>query len=95
MKPFYFYILQCSDGSYYIGHTDNIEKRIAEHKAKKYAGYTATRLPVRLKYTYECESRESVIELEQKVKKWSRRKKEALIAQNWDLLKLLAKRKSI
>jgi len=48
MLTFYVYILQCSDGSYYVGHTENIELRLSEHKNKKYSGYTSTRLPINL-----------------------------------------------
>ncbi len=50
MNCFYVYILKCNDDSYYIGHTDNIEKRIAEHDSASYPGYTQTRLPVKLVY---------------------------------------------
>jgi len=42
---FWVYILRCSDGSYYTGHTDNLEKRIAEHQSGAIQGYTSTRLP--------------------------------------------------
>ena len=47
MQYFYVYILLCSDGSYYTGHTDNIETRIAEHRLGFYDGYTAARLTIR------------------------------------------------
>ena len=45
---FWVYILRCSDGSYYTGHTDNLESRIAQHQSGECEGYTATRLPVEL-----------------------------------------------
>ena len=48
MLLFYVYILKCDDNSYYIGHTDNIEKRISEHKFEKYSGYTSSRLPIKM-----------------------------------------------
>lgn len=50
MNCFYVYILRCIDSSYYIGHTDNVEQRIAEHASGFYPCYTKTRLPVELVY---------------------------------------------
>jgi predicted GIY-YIG superfamily endonuclease len=55
---FYVYMLRCSDGSYYVGHTDNIEKRISEHNIGKYEGYTSSRLPVIPVYTQDFATRE-------------------------------------
>jgi len=43
---FWVYILRCADNSYYTGHTDNLEKRIAGHQEGEVEGYTSTRLPV-------------------------------------------------
>ena len=48
MLPFYVYMVRCRDGSYYIGHTDDLERRIAEHNCGMTSGYTTTRLPVQL-----------------------------------------------
>jgi predicted GIY-YIG superfamily endonuclease len=45
---FWVYILRCADNSYYIGHTDNLEERLAKHRTGEIEGYTSTRLPVRL-----------------------------------------------
>lgn len=45
---FWVYILRCADNSYYTGHTENLEERIAKHKAGAIEGYTSTKLPVRL-----------------------------------------------
>ena len=47
------YILKCRDDSYYIGHTDNLEKRLADHANGQGCKYTADRLPIRLVYTEE------------------------------------------
>jgi len=92
MNTFWVYILKCADDSYYVGHTDNIEKRIAEHRCKKYSGYTSKRLPVKLVYSCSFNTRNQAFEAEQKIKGWSRRKKEALITKDWNLLKKLAKK---
>jgi predicted GIY-YIG superfamily endonuclease len=48
---FYVYILKCSDGSYYVGHTDNLEARLVQHERGEVAGYTSRHLPVRLVWT--------------------------------------------
>ena len=50
MEPFFLYILKCADDSYYIGHTDNLEKRLSEHYEGKASAYTAFRLPIKLVY---------------------------------------------
>ena len=92
MEYFYLYILKCSDDSYYTGHTDNIEKRLAEHAIGNDEGYTARRLPVVLVYCATFPSRIEALEAEQKIKSWSRKKKEALIKSDWDSLSRLAKK---
>ena len=79
MLPFFVYILKCSDGSYYTGHTDNIESRISAHHQGKGGIYTSERLPVELVYNGLCGSRAEAIENERKIKSWSRAKKEAFI----------------
>jgi predicted GIY-YIG superfamily endonuclease len=93
MNDFYIYILKCSDSSYYIGHTDNIEKRIAEHSANEYDCYTSDKLPVEVVYVQPFGSRNEALASERQLKKWSRKKKEALIQENWSDLSLLAKKK--
>jgi len=45
---FWVYILRCADGSYYTGHTDNLEQRIGQHNAGAIEGYTHSRRPVTL-----------------------------------------------
>lgn len=92
MRPFFVYLLRCSDSSYYCGHTDNLELRMQQHQAAD-TGYTATRKPVELMWQGEFETREGAIAFEQQVKGWSRAKKEALIAGNWDKIQALAKSK--
>ncbi len=93
MLQFYVYILKCSDGSYYTGHTDDLEKRIAEHNAGTYMCYTVTRLPVFLVFVQEFASRAEALEAERKIKKWGKRKKDALVYKGWDGIIALRKRK--
>jgi len=90
---FWVYMLRCADGSYYVGHTDDLEKRVTEHEAGATGAYTATRLPVRLVFADEFPSREEAIAAERQIKGWSRRKKEALIQRNWTVIRHLARRR--
>ncbi len=93
MKPFFVYLLRCADGSYYAGHTDNLETRLEQHKLGQ-IGYTATRKPVELVWQGEFETREQALAFELQIKGWSRAKKEALIAGDWKQIKDLAKSRS-
>jgi len=79
-RPFFTYMLRCSDKSYYVGHTDDLERRLAEHETGAIGGYTATRRPIQLVWFEEFPTREEAKVVEAQLKKWSRRKKEALIA---------------
>ena len=89
------YVLKCADTSYYTGTTRaELEKRIAEHQARTFGGYTATRLPVRLIYSQYFEQITDAIAAERQIKRWSRRKKEALIAGDFENLRVYAKRQT-
>ena len=80
---FWVYILRCADASYYTGHTDNLEYRIAQHRSGEVEGYTSTRIPVELVYTQEFTTREEALAAEFRIKGWSRKKKEALMRDDW------------
>ncbi|MFQ5343254.1 MAG: GIY-YIG nuclease family protein, partial [Anaerolineae bacterium] len=86
------YILRCADGSYYTGRTADLEKRVAEHGAGEGSNWTKHRLPVELVFAQEMPDDHHAFLVEQQIKKWSRAKKEALIAGNWDMLRWLAKK---
>jgi len=92
MNSFYIYILLCSDNSYYIGHTDDIEKRIAEHNLGEGDCYTSTRLPVEVVFVDHFATRDEALAMERQIKKWRRKKKEALIKGNWNEISLSAKK---
>lgn len=85
-NSFWVYILKCSDGSYYTGSTNNLERRINEHNFKKYKGYTSSRLPVELVYSQKFDNPNEAISAERQIKGWSRKKKEALIKGDFDEL---------
>ncbi len=88
---FWTYILRCADDSYYTGHTDNLEKRIGQHQIGEYQTYTATRRPVHLIWSKEFASREEALAAETQIKGWSRKKKEAMMRNDWKEVSLLAK----
>ncbi len=72
---FYVYILECADGSYYTGHTDDLEKRLRTHNKGEASGYTSTRLPVNLVFCQDFPTREEAFEAERRIKGWRREKK--------------------
>lgn len=88
---FYVYILHCSDSSYYMGHTDNLESRVWAHQTGQVARYTAKRTPVTLEFAEEFPTRIDALERERQIKGWSRSKKADLIRRDWGLLQRLAK----
>ncbi|MDQ3048663.1 MAG: GIY-YIG nuclease family protein [Bacteroidota bacterium] len=91
LKYLYVYILKCSDNSYYTGITNNPERRLEEHNQKlNNFSYTASRLPVSMIYCERFTNFELAIRWEKRIKDWSRKKKEALIIENWDQLKIQA-----
>ena len=78
--------MKCSDDSYYTGVTNNLEKRINEHQSGIIKGYTSSRLPVKLVFSERFSDINQAINFEKQIKGWSRRKKEALINRDFDLL---------
>ena len=72
-------------------HTDNIDGRLAAHQMGQVPGYTFKRRPVELVFAEELPSREDVLARERQIKGWSRGKKEALIARDWERLVRLSK----
>ena len=93
---FWVYLLKCADQSYYTGHTDNLENRLAQHHLKLIPEcYTSTRLPVQLVFSQEFATREEALASERQIKGWSRKKKEALIMGDWEALTAYAKRPTL
>jgi putative endonuclease len=82
----YMYILECSDRSYYTGSTKNLERRLWQHQNGLGANHTAKRLPVTLVYYELFERVSDAFYREKQVQGWSRKKKEALIASDFNLL---------
>jgi len=89
------YIVECKDWSYYIGVCNDIERRLGEHNTgHDESAYTFSRRPVELKYFETFTDVNQAITREKQLKRWSRKKKQALIAENFNRLKELAKSKS-
>ncbi len=88
---FHVYILLCSDHSYYVGHTENVDHRMAQHSDGIGSKYTADRRPLTLLWTMDCPSRDSAFMAERQLKGWSRAKKEALMRGDIDQLTILAR----
>ncbi|MES2224434.1 MAG: GIY-YIG nuclease family protein [Patescibacteria group bacterium] len=77
---YYAYILQCNDGTYYVGSTNDIERRVHHHNTSKAgAHYTKIRRPVSLAYKEACETYADVRRREGELKRLTRAQKTALI----------------
>lgn len=95
MKQYFVYILLCADNSYYVGITNDIERRIDEHQSGvNPESYTHKKRPVKLVFCERFTEVEQAITFEKQVKGWTRKKKEAIINGNWELLPELSKRRT-
>ncbi len=89
---FWVYVLRCSDGSYYTGHTDSLERRIGQHSTGAIAGcYTFNRRPLMVVFSQEFSTREEALASERQIKGWGRKKKEAMIRGDWEEVSRLAR----
>jgi LAO/AO transport system kinase len=93
-KPFHTYLLRCADDTYYAGHTDDLDRRMAQHHTGEIDGYTSSRRPVQLVWVGEATTREEALAFEMRIKSWSRAKKEALIAGDWQRVSELSRARS-
>ena len=87
----YLYILLCSNGLYYTGSTNDLERRLAQHKNGEGANFTKKHLPVELVYLEEFQRIDEAYYREKQVQGWSRKKKEALISGEQNKLPELSK----
>ncbi|MFH2094101.1 MAG: GIY-YIG nuclease family protein [Bacteroidota bacterium] len=93
MKTYYIYIVQCSDGLYYTGMTNDLERRIMEHQnGEDPRSFTFRRRPVNLVWYTSTNDVGYAIDKEKQIKKWSKAKKEALIRSDWYTLVNLSKK---
>ncbi|WP_394998669.1 TrmJ/YjtD family RNA methyltransferase [Sphingomonas sp.] len=83
-------MLLCGDGSYYVGHTDDLELKLAQHQAGTLDEYTTRRQPVVLAWSVPFADQAAAFAAERRLKGWSRAKREALIAGDERLASQLA-----
>ena len=94
MKRYYVYMVECSDGSYYIGITNYLERRIGPHNfGWDPKAYTHERRPVRLVYSEDFANVDQAIQWEKQIKRWTHAKKVALASGDWKTVHSLAKRR--
>ena len=77
--PFFCYVVECADGTYYTGWTTDPEERVRTHNTGKGAKYTRTRRPVKLVYIEELPDKSTALKREWEIKKLTRRQKELLL----------------
>ena len=90
---FWCYMLHCRGGYFYVGHTDDLDRRIGDHKSGLIPGFTGDHLPVELVWSQNFPTRYEAKVAEKKLKGWSRAKKLALIRGDWTKISILAKKK--
>jgi putative endonuclease len=83
------YIVKCKNGDLYTGITDNLQRRLREHKSGKGGHFTKSFGAEKFLYSEQCLDKPSALEREAQIKGWTRRKKLALIGGNTELLKKL------
>lgn len=78
--PFFCYMVECADGSYYTGWSTDPERRVKTHNAGKGAKYTQMRRPVKLIYVEALPDKSSALKRERAIKRLSRKQKEKLLS---------------
>ena len=91
---YYVYKLRCSDGSDFVGHTNDLEQRPAAHERGATEGYTLSRRPVELVFSDQFSTRLESFYRERQIRGWSKARKEALRKGDWDGLVESSKRSS-
>ncbi|WP_298019991.1 GIY-YIG nuclease family protein [uncultured Parasphingopyxis sp.] len=90
---FWTYLLHCRGGFLYAGHTDDLERRVAQHESGAIPGYSRDHLPVSLVWSEAFPTRDEAKSMEQRIKGWSKAKKLALIRGDWGEISRLSKKK--
>ena len=90
---FWAYMLHCRGGAFYVGHTDDLDRRVGDHQSGLIPGFTADHLPVEHVWSQEFSTRDEAKAAEKQIKGWSRAKKLALIRGDWERISALAKSK--
>jgi predicted GIY-YIG superfamily endonuclease len=90
---FWTYMLHCRGGYFYVGHTDDLERRMDQHARSTIPGFVRDHWPAELVWSAEFPTRCEALAMERRLKGWSRAKKLALIRGDWDRISDLAKGK--
>ena len=90
----YVYILRCSDDSYYVGSTRDIDTRLEQHNSGQGSRYTSTRTPVELMFCEEFDDIGEAYAMEKRIQGWSRNKRQALISGDFKSLKSVSARRT-
>jgi predicted GIY-YIG superfamily endonuclease len=88
---FYVYILKNAEDIFYVGQTNNLERRVSDHNSNHGAKFTKDTMGMKLVYSERFSTRADAMKREMQLKKWSRAKKLALISGDMELLKMLSK----
>lgn len=88
------YILECRDGTYYVGSTRDIDARLDEHQRGLGSSYTRRRLPVRLAWAEEFSNVGDAFAMEKRLQRWSHAKRQAVVEDRWDDLPALSRGRS-
>jgi putative endonuclease len=72
---YYVYLLLCTDGSFYTGSTNNLEKRFTDHKNGRGGAYTRSHLPLKIIYSEQLPDKSTALKREYQIKSWPRQKK--------------------
>ncbi|NQT32235.1 MAG: GIY-YIG nuclease family protein [Candidatus Omnitrophica bacterium] len=73
------YIIECKDGKFYTGVTNNLKRRLMEHNSGNGGRFTRFRKPIKLVYCEECKEKPEALKRESEIKKLNREKKLALV----------------
>lgn len=87
----FFYVLECKDGSYYAGYTNDLTKRVAVHNEGKGAKYTRGKRPVKCIYFETYDTKREAMQVEYKFKQLVRKQKEAYIAKGSENVEITKK----
>lgn len=90
---FYVYILKTFNNRYYIGQTNNPERRLRDHFSRQGSKFCKDHPVSDIVYIEELQTREIAVEREKQLKGWSKVKKSALIKGDVEMLKALSKKK--
>ncbi len=91
---YFVYILRCADGSFYVGSARDLQQRVKAHNTGRGAAYTFKHRPAYLVYSEVFDTETAAVTRERQLKRWSHKKKQALVDANFKELKHLSKSRS-